>query len=837
MKAPSITVLAILIAALFADLPMRQLLAGQSQQPSQQSQQSSQSGSDSKQRRKTQQGREYDLETRDLIRNGIGVGEPKVYDDAALQQMLYAAEARLATLHVIDQTGITSKLGSITGATVTTSGFGLNVQGPGLPQVVTTSKGATGSTIETDKTLVAADGKTSTDTTLQTTSGLASQDVQTTRAAATAPSVTAPAATTGMPSSFSVSASDILNEQMQLTYEIANLRLLLEGSLSDQYLRSEEVEMSKPRTTLGFPITISPDVRHKNAVAIVEVEVEKMQDLGSGEPPAITALLPRDKTYNVAAITDRSTSIGGGMITQIVGVSFSWLRGRKTYYLVQEQDTVALTLPPYGKERVSFMWQFRPVLGQQYVKAGLKQTFVQVVIPSSWSAKCFGRVRIRTYWRRYDSKKGVLKEILPYSLMENVIDWKIPRINLVLKPRAFNVKSLEDLGNGLMLVKLDGRYLRGTYIRIGSTTLREGTPGITFEHYGIKFVAPISELATKNVAIVARDGTEQPLEIPKIALPKPEKNSLPTGADPEGGTVKASTDECAPSLKKPPATEAAPVIQSVAVSTVDEANSLVTLKMDKSYVNTKPQLVMIIGGRVFGYSDAPVTWDDRCVTTTPTEAKTDDWCMSAVVPTSLLVANAKVTVKSLFAPEGYQAEKNVTYYTPTSRTERLVVMEQGDGFTKFILFGNRLTEAQVLRPEGVELEPLTSRPDDLDTLRVIRLEEKQIKANKNLILQRKGERPILIQIPSLESKKPEPKLSETLTVNEDEAVVEIDGFKDLEKVVWKDNLLRFEVFGGGKFVKLKGLREKGVTSSAAIQSLDFIFKDAKATLKVEVNEK
>src|SRR5260370_28960205 len=61
--------------------------------------------------------------------NGITVGQPKVYDDALLQQMLQDAEVRLATLQVIDQTEIAKRLGAVTGASQQISSLGLNVQG------------------------------------------------------------------------------------------------------------------------------------------------------------------------------------------------------------------------------------------------------------------------------------------------------------------------------------------------------------------------------------------------------------------------------------------------------------------------------------------------------------------------------------------------------------------------------------------------------------------------------------------------------------------------------------------------------------------------------------
>src|SRR5213082_1444218 len=50
--------------------------------------------------------------------NGIFVDNPKVYDDSSLQLMLNAARARLATIQAIDQTGLLSRIGAISGASL-----------------------------------------------------------------------------------------------------------------------------------------------------------------------------------------------------------------------------------------------------------------------------------------------------------------------------------------------------------------------------------------------------------------------------------------------------------------------------------------------------------------------------------------------------------------------------------------------------------------------------------------------------------------------------------------------------------------------------------------------
>ncbi len=223
------------------------------------------------------------INERERNRRGVSIDQVRVYDDAMLQRMLQAAEARLASLQVIDQSQILSRLGAVSGASQTVSGVGVNVQGAPVPGVVTTTRLPTQTT-----TQVTAAGAT--DSAVTTVSGLAAEDVQTTRPAFNPPASTAPAPTTTLPSSgFSVSSSDILNEQLQLTAEINGLRLMLAGDLSGHFINPKSglgEGVSKLKTTLGFPITISPDARYKDAAAIVEVEI-------SNPPPekALTAQL------------------------------------------------------------------------------------------------------------------------------------------------------------------------------------------------------------------------------------------------------------------------------------------------------------------------------------------------------------------------------------------------------------------------------------------------------------------------------------------------------------------------------------------------------------------
>jgi hypothetical protein len=734
---------------------------------------------------------EQTIQARDKAANGILVSTPKVYDDSLLQRMLQAAEAKLASMQVLDASGLSSHLGAVTGANQQFSSLAVSAMGPTLPQVVKTANAATQSN-ETDSSVVTGATPSTTNSTKSVGTAPVT-NVATTTPQTAPPTVTAPAPTTTLPSAFSVSSSDVLNEQMQLTYEVANLRLLLEGSLTDRMLFSSKLRLTKPRTTLGFPIAIVPDKRFRNAVAVVEVDVKKNQDVGDGEPPVVTALLPREKTYNVAAIKDSSHSLGGGVATQLLSVSASFLWGRRTYYVVQDQDTLALSYPALENDRVRFQWQFRPVLGQEYVRSGMKQTFVQLAFPGAASDAIYGRILVRTYWRRYDRKTGVVGDVIVGSLRESVLNWPIPHLHLEIAPSPFSGAQLEDLGNGQVLVHLPGNFLSDTYVRIGSTQLRFGSPNFSYEQSEIRFVAPIVDLATKDVALVARDGSAVPLVIPHLVPAKP-----------------------AP-IPKPP-----PIIKNTEITAVDEASSRLTLTLQNdSYAQDDPRLLLIMGGKVFGYSDAPI---ERSGTT-----------VSVTVPTTFLIANPVVQLRPLFADPDYRDRVSLSSINPLSQTERLVLLDQTKSTARFLLYGSRLTDLHVLSPSGVAVKNIGG-PSDVGTLAIIELTADQLKSGKQILIERKQERPILLPIPTVDFKDAQsdpPKPAERVVVNTDQVILQGSGLSSLDQVLFEGKRIPFDKVDA-QTVRLKGLRGAGVTSSATTQPLELTFKGSKATVKVEI---
>ncbi|MBZ5725641.1 MAG: hypothetical protein LAP87_11665 [Acidobacteriia bacterium] len=730
---------------------------------------------------------EKEVSERATAAKGISVGMPKVYDDALLQQMLNDAMAKLAALQSLDQASIIGHYGAVTGATLTTSSLGINVQGAPAPGQSIVSNGMTNSTATTTP------GASSPTSVVQTV-GQPVQNVTTTVPQVSAPSAGAPAASTSLPTAFNVSAADVLNEQMQLTYEIANLRLLLEGSLTDRFVIDGDKQYVRPRLTLGFPVTIMPLQQYKNAVAVVEVEVTPEKSLKAGEKVVVTAILPREKTYNVAAITDKNVSLGGGVVTGAgIGGSAQWGFGRKTYYIVQDQDTLALGYQPTLAVAAGFTWQFRPVLRQDYVRSGMKQTFVQLSFPSPQSEKVFGRVRVRTYWCRYDRKRNLVQDVIPGTLKDEIQGWEAPHIDLPTSPEDFGPANLEDQGNGTMLVTLHGHFLTGTAVRIGTTILGQGSAGFTYDLTRIRFVAPICDLATKYVAIIGRDGSETRLHFTGRDFDEPEK------------AIK---------------------ITSATVASLDDSNSLLTLELTNTGDLGVIPVAVLLGGQAYGFRDAPVQRD-----------ATPPGRITLVVPTALLAASREVTVTPLFATQRYRDKAKFTIpgYDPASQGEKLTLVAQSDKFT-FLLNGSRLSDdTAVISPGGKTLAKIGQRAD-ASTLRLLELSADEVKNYKEIILQRPGERPIPVAIPSVTPGAPPapPQAKERVIVGADEAVLAGDALAQLLTVSWRGTAIPFAALPDGKSVRLTGLKNAGVTAVAGTQALDILLKSGKVSVNLEV---
>lgn len=392
---------------------------------------------------------------RDPSDNGIYIDSVQTYDEATLQQQLTTATNNLQKLNAFDQMTLTKQVGQVQGGSSNQSTNALTINGPG---------------------------------------GTASP----------AQSPTAPS----LPSTPAVSSGDFLNEQLQLGLQIINMQLLLGGSLEGQ--REQGPGIARNRATLGFPIYIRvpQGFKYQGAVAEVEVTVCGPQNTSAYGSPTLVLLLPQEKTYNVASIVSKGTSIGGGSIASVVNAGGSFLRSHQTYYLVQDQDTLAMQRPTRGacvggRVPITFAWQFRPVLGQKIVRGGLRQTFAQISLPTSETilVNCPSVVRVRTGWRRYDLQTGrVGAPIDPFREREL-------EVNDVGIATPSSVSALDN-GGGTLTVTMRGAFNAGKKVRIGPTVLDESSPGFELADRYIKFKADALSLALYGAVLINKNGLE-----------------------------------------------------------------------------------------------------------------------------------------------------------------------------------------------------------------------------------------------------------------------------------------------------------------------------------------
>jgi hypothetical protein len=526
--------------------------------------------------------------------------------------------------------------------------------------------------------------------------------------------VTPPTSTSfSLPSTFSPSASDVLNEQMQLTYEIAGYQLLLEGSLSDRYMQvpiaGQIAQLVRPRATFGIPISINSSNKYKKAIAEVILEVTTSSDRSVDEAPAVTALLPREKTYNVAAITSSMVSLGGGVVTQVVSAGVSGVWGHQTYYVVQDQDTLAFQLPPDPAKPVTtrFGWQFRSVLGRVSVRSGMRQVFVQLAFPIQPTARSFGQVRVTTAWHKFHRKEGIVdRDPIEGSVSTYSKPLALPNFNL--EPFIQNTPVIEDGGNGTLTVLVPGNYLNGTSVRVGSITLLPGAGNVVVDPAGIRFTAPALQLATQKTYLVDRSGVESEIINPFFV---------------------ASEGEPCISIQ-----QAQPSFPSV-------ASAVVTIKLafkndfacgqnqgKPAYDATDPQLVAVLGSRVFGFRDFP--FQSRSADT-----------LSFLVPADTLRTAPRVSVVKLLSGPRFAASSDVAVKSPVS-IDKAVPISQTETELDIALIGSGLSALTPVVPASAQLVANT------DTGAILEVPVKDAKGLKQLVLRGSLGELLLIAMPA-----------------------------------------------------------------------------------------
>jgi len=458
---------------------------------------------------------------------GITVGAPKAFDNRTLNLMLERLNGQLAGINVIDQKSLAQAIGTVQGSSAQETSRSLSIQGPQQ-----SSSPKDGGAPPSLPDLLAT-----------------------------------PSALTSL--KYGMNSSDLLSEQVELSYQIFNLQMLLDRSLSDRLLNPK----FGPRlqTVVGLNVSVDPPRDAENAAAIVEITLTKTDDpcqktgtcdestsctpgASAVESPSLVAAMPQEHSYNSVALSSKSNAFGGSAVTKLITVGYNERRRGQTYYMFRDNDTISFERQSCpGAGRVTFGWAFRPVLGRKSVSPGLRQLFAVVALPEDDSYRAHSdkdssgeaqsspptyAIAIKTYWRKYDPRTLTSandSEIRPWSKVGHFLSLgtnltyapsgvtKISNYQLVvpltstylyqLRP-SFQSISWHPVGTKQASIAVEGQNLfYDTQVAIGDKLLSGPKEGLRLvSDQGMDIVTDLSALYG-DVAILGRYGPAKPLEL------------------------------------------------------------------------------------------------------------------------------------------------------------------------------------------------------------------------------------------------------------------------------------------------------------------------------------
>ena len=429
--------------------------------------------------------------------NGIHVGQPKVYDSRELTIMLDNLSQQVQGSNLINPSALATALGNVQG--YQSSDFSASFQANGAVGPGAASVFAGNSTPPT--------GTTTTPTTAPTVTINVAPTLSTA-------STTSPAATTTMPATlgpqppalptlqtppnytptFGSNGSDLLSEETNLTYQLYNLSLLLDRSLSDRLYSGQ----SRLQAVLGFDIDLEPTQDARDAAAVVEVTAlmqswppTEGHNCSFLERPTLVALMPEQGSHNAATLSQSAVGFGGAVAAAVYSAGVSVQKRSQVFYLLRDMDTVALQEAAPDTCSIKFGWQFRPVLGRHSIDPGLRHLMVVIGLPTVDEDKGMPtlRIKVATRWQHYYQKTQTVaanghfwRSLPPGSSFDT--DVQVPtslEIQGDLGPHIKTVRWIPtDASNGVAVVSGEN-FFPGTTVQLGAKRYRTNADGLTLK--------------------------------------------------------------------------------------------------------------------------------------------------------------------------------------------------------------------------------------------------------------------------------------------------------------------------------------------------------------------
>lgn len=776
------------------------------------------------------------------VPNGINVGQTKLFDQRSLALMLQSMQSNLANRDFYNQASIAAAIGTVQGARLDTSSLSANVTTTPIPGVTTTTNSATPSIAETvtqASTPVGSPTPSAAVNTVTTTPSSTTQQV-TTQPSVTSTPPTLPTQNTSFAfqPTFDLAPQTLLASQMSMNYEIANLRLLLEGALSDRLIDQPinvggsiiPVTASRARAIAGFRISLDSPRIYKKAVAEVEITVKSTCNLPSNmqHAPSLVTLVPMENNYNVATVSKNAKQFGLGVAIQPISFGIASQKTKEQLYLIQDQDTVAFERDRSANAdplSVTFGWQFRPVLGQEVVKAGARQVYASLALPVSENEKFEGEIEVHTYWRSYDLKKKTVGDIIAgsesFSRLQNLVVNSDFIRGVALQPQIARV-DYQDAGDGQVLVWVRGsNFLPGTQVIVGDQILDRAEKGLFIQSENdLRFIVAAQQLAfSDEPRIIGRFGS--PIQICNDEFRSDNGNCEPKAFH---------MSEAAFGLK----------IKNVEIVPVDAQNARVSILVSSEH-NTLPRSnlrpIVLMGKMAYGIGGSPleITERDRSLE------------LSFTAPLQSIRAAGKLRVKAPFLVRNFSTEATITGgailpddFTATGVT----ILSSSDTSADLAIAGTNfspdvtVTVAEKDVRVSAAIAPLSLNRFDA-TLLILHIAADDLKKLKHLVVRQGQAQPVIISITTPPPGIPKIKVSsmDTVLVN-DENDIKVQGINltAVDKVMFRGVILVFEPSKDGASGTLRVTKD--ISETPGTKSVDFISKDgSKITGSLVVNSR
>ncbi len=732
--------------------------------------------------------------------DGIAVGEPKLFDNRALTLMLENLKQSLA------------------------NGNGSTVDPKSLKDSMDLLQGYQQNDVSRSLSI--------------TTTGA------TAAALPSAPASTVPAVSNKV----GVSSSDVLTDEVDLTYQIVNLQLMLDRAESDRYWpNGGKEDGTRMQAVLGFQVSVNPPPRYKGCAAIVEITVSTAA--GSGDV-SLVALMPQEKTYNAATLATHSNSFSGAAVVKIVTVGYSETHRGANLYLYRDSDTIAFEKPQAEGGAATFGWQFRPVLGRPSVDAGVRQLFAVVALPNtdlyapdSLPSAPQLKITAKTYWVKYDGKRRVTNQKQLSKEAGGYVDrpftaWPSGFINRELGPKVKEV-SWHPVGPDAALVDVQGDNLfEGSSVLIGGTVIDRKSPALvqnSDQH--LQLLTTVNVLARSDGVVSGRYGIPAPLMLGSyLSAEQLAQKQLPVTEHALQGWCSTNKDLIGRGIEIGGLKAHSEPGESMTTVTIDlvsrgHGDAAAPDLCDLTPLVTVGEVTTpALNDHFYGTAKVPELDVNGNMQLVPKNSLK----LVVQIPNDQMEKEQFVSVKVPFLGAAYAS--TMALY-PTSAVGKVVQTDDGDLVTLAITGTDFGPSTKVYADK--EYSAADTREVTLlgTTVLLLKLPKDSLKGLKQIIVSN-GREPVILPLSAEAPKAPKPTLAKQhLTALQNSAVgLKIEGanLKSIEKVTFEGKTLEMVKAEDGKSVTVYLTRDITKTTGATLDLLLYVDSDTILPAQVQI---